>query len=161
MRSSIIFFFVLILVSCNEKNNIGKTESTNTNTIDIQAELASIEKTRQTFMKAVKEGDGETIGKLVTQDVKIISPGSGDWSDMYKTTKNQGPFPYDSIVMVPKETIVASDSIAYDFGASHVFYTNNEGVVVELEDTFLVILKKGDDGVWRLHREVASSNVIE
>ena len=139
----------------------GKPDSSNANTIDIQAELASIEKTRQTFMKAVKEGDGETIGKMVTKDVKTISPGSSDWSEMYKTSKNQGPFPYDSIIMFPKETIIASDSIAYDFGVSNVYYTNSEGVVVELKDNFLAILKKGKDGIWRLHREVASSNVTE
>lgn len=161
MRSLIILFFVLTIVSCSENNIKGKPESLNTNTINIQAELASIEKTRQTFMKAVKEGNGETIGKLVTDDVKIISPGSSDWSDMYKTSKNQGPFPYDSIIMVSKETIIASEIMAYDFGISHVFYTNSEGAVVELEDTFLVILKKGEDEVWRLHREVASSNVTE
>jgi len=161
MRSSIILFLVLILVSCNKKNNKGELESSNTNTIDIQAELASIEKTRQTFMKAVKEGDGETIGKMVTKDVRTISPGSSDWSKMYAISKNEGPFPYDSIIMFPKETIIASDSVAYDFGVSHVYYTNNEGIVVELKDNFLAILKKGKDGIWRLHREVASSNVTE
>ncbi|GAA4806751.1 hypothetical protein GCM10023330_11600 [Litoribaculum gwangyangense] len=142
-------------------NNTGKPESSNVNTIDIKAELASIEKTRQTFMKAVKESDGETVGKMVTKDVKTISPGSSDWSEMYKISKNQGPFPYDSINMFPKETIIASDSIAYDFGVSHVYYTNSEGKVVELKDNFLAILKKGKDGIWRLHREVASSNVTE
>jgi ketosteroid isomerase-like protein len=112
-------------------------------------------------MKAVKDGDGETIGKMVTKDAKTISPGSNDWSEMYKTSENQGPFPYDSIIMFPKETVITSDSVAYDFGVSHVFYTNNEGDVVELKDTFLAILKKGEDGIWRLHREVASSNVTE
>ncbi|MDY2588063.1 YybH family protein [Winogradskyella aquimaris] len=161
MRSSIIIFFVLTLISCNDKYNRGEAESSNTNTIDIEAELASIEKTRQTFMKAVKQGDGETIGKMVTKDVKTISPGSSDWIEMYKTSKNQGPFPYDSIIMFPKETIIASDSMAYDFGVSHVYYTNGEGIVVELKDNFLAILKKGKDGIWRLHREVASSNVTE
>ena len=112
-------------------------------------------------MKAVKEGDGAALGKIVTKDFKTISPGSNDWSEMYKVSKNQGPFPYDSIIMNPKETIIASDSIAYDFGVSHVYYTNSEGVAVELKDSFLAILKKGNDGVWRLHREVASSNVSE
>ncbi|MBT8181087.1 MAG: DUF4440 domain-containing protein [Eudoraea sp.] len=161
MRNSIILFFVLILVSCNEKIAKGEPESSNSKTINIQAELASIEKTRQTFMKAVKEGDGETIGKIATTDVKIISPGSSDWMEMYKESKNQGPFPYDSIIMSPKETIIASDSIAYDFGVSRVYYTNSEGNVVELKDSFLVILKKDKDGTWRLHREVASSNVTD
>ena len=97
----------------------------------------------------------------MTKDVKIISPGSSDWSEMYRISQNQGPFPYDSIIMFPKETIIASDSIAYDFGVSHVYYTNSEGMVVELKDTFLAILKKGKDGIWRLHREVATSNVTE
>ena len=161
MRNSIILFLTLIICSCNDKSNKEKSEPIITNTIDIQAELASIETTRQTFIKAVKEGDGETIGKMVTKDAKTISPGSSDWREMYKISQNQGPFPYDSIIMFPKETIVASDSIAYDFGVSHVYYTNNEGIVVELKDNFLAILKKGNDGIWRLHREVASSNVTE
>ncbi|NNL01733.1 MAG: hypothetical protein HKP39_05615, partial [Eudoraea sp.] len=51
--------------------------------------------------------------------------------------------------------------IAYDFGVSRVYYTNSEGNVVELKDSFLVILKKDKDGTWRLHREVASSNVTD
>jgi ketosteroid isomerase-like protein len=161
MRTPIILFFVLSLVSCNEKVAKGELESSNSQTINIQAELASIEKTRQTFMQAVKEGDGETIGKIATTDVKIISPGSSDWMEMYKESKNQGPFPYDSIIMSPKETIIASDSIAYDFGVSRVYYTNSEGNVVELKDSFLVILKKDKDGTWKLHREVASSNVTD
>ena len=161
MRSSTFLFFILILISCNDKINEVEAESSNDNTIDIQTELASIENTRQTFMKAVKRGDGETIEKMVTKDVKIVSPGDSGWSEMYTTSKNQGPFPYDSIIMFPKETIIASDSIAYDFGVSHVYYTNSEGIVVELKDSFLAILKKGKDGIWRLHREVASSNITE
>jgi ketosteroid isomerase-like protein len=161
MRVLIVFFLVLILISCNEKSNDEKPESAITSNIDIIAELNSIEATRRTFMKAVKEGDGETIGKMVTKDAKTISPGSSDWNEMYKISENKGPFPYNSIIMFPKETVIVSDSIAYDFGVSHVYYTNSEGTVVELKDNFLAILKKGNDGIWRLHREVASSNVTK
>jgi len=158
MRNSILLFFILILCSCTNKSNKEKKIA---QPIDIQDELASIETTRQTFMKAVKEGDSETIGKMITKDAKLISPGSSDWSEMYKISQKPGPIPYDSIIMFPKETIVASDSLAYDFGVSHVYYTNSEGSVVELKDNFLAILKKSNDGIWRLHREVASSNVTE
>lgn len=161
MRISIILFFFLILFSCNDMRNRVEAESSIAHTVDIEAELASIEKTRQTFMKAVKEGDGEALGKIVTKNVRTISPGSSDWMEMFSTDKNTGPFPYDSIVMFPRETIIASDSVAYDFGVSHVYYTNSEGNVVELKDSFLAILKKGEDGIWRLHREVASANVTE
>ena len=62
--------------------------------------------------------------------------------------------------MSPEETVIVSDSIAYDYGTSKVYYTNDKGESVELQDTFLVIMKKDkNDGVWRLHREVASSIV--
>ena len=160
MKPIKLFFLAVLFISCNETH---KTDLTafHSNSIDIKAELASIEQTRQRFMKAVKEGDGETIGKLVTSDIKTVSPGSFDWKAMYANSKNPGPFPYDSISMTPMETIIASDSVAYDFGVSHVYYTSPEGGVIELKDSFLAILKKGTDGVWRLHREVASSNVAE
>lgn len=150
------FFTVLLglvtIFSCADVQQSG-------NQIDIEAELAGIEQTRQIFMKAVKEGDGETIGKIVTSDVQTFSPGSDDWNQMYLISQNKGPFPYDSIKMNPLETVIVSDSVAYDFGNSLVYYSDEEGNVVELKDTFLAIMKKGKDGIWRLHREVASSKV--
>lgn len=154
-KFTLVFLFLLfIIISCNNSNdNIDVTTP-----IDIETELQSIDNTRKKFMKAVKDNDGETIGKLITNNVKTIGPGSDAWKDMYTNALNQGPFPYDSIIMYPKETIIVSDSIAYDFGNSNVYYTNQDGQAVELRNTFLAILKKGDDGVWRLHREVASAN---
>ena len=64
--------------------------------------------------------------------------------------------------MQPKETIIVSDSVAYDFGTSSVYYTNEQGEPVEIQDTFLAILKKDkNDGKWKLHREVATTNKLE
>jgi len=80
----------------------------------------------------------------------------------YKRLREEpfGQFSYDSIRMQPIETVIVSDTVAYDFGTSSVFYTNENGEPVELEDTFLVILKKDKkDGKWRIHREVASAVV--
>lgn len=61
--------------------------------------------------------------------------------------------------MNPKETVIVSDSVAYDYGTSQVFYTNENGEEVMLTNSFLVIMKKVQDGNWRLHREVASGQV--
>jgi ketosteroid isomerase-like protein len=149
----LVFLFLLILSCKNDNQNVVQS-----NQVDYEANLKGIEDTRQKFMQAVKDKDGETIGKLVTNNVKTIGPGNYAWNDMYLNSSKQGPFPYDSIIMFPKETILVSDSIAYDFGNSNVYYTNKEGEAIELRNTFLAILKKGEDGIWRLHREVASSN---
>ena len=51
--------------------------------------------------------------------------------------------------------------MAYDFGVSSVYYTDENGTVHEMEDTFLVIMKKNKNGAWKLHRELASSLVID
>ena len=56
--------------------------------------------------------------------------------------------------------VVANDTLAYDYGTSKVYYTNDAGEPVELEDTYLVILKKdASGGQWQIHREVASGVV--
>ena len=161
MKNSIALFVLLVFFSCKPVSDQEKEVISITQTINAEAELASIEETRQAFMKAVKENDVETIVRLSTPDIKTIAPGSDGWKEMYVVSKKEGPFPYDSIRMTPLETVIASDSVAYDFGNSLVYYTDAEGKVVELKDTFLAILKKGKDGVWRLHREVASSNVAD
>lgn len=128
--------------------------------LNVDRELAGIEETRNAFMAALKAGRPQDLGGLVTPDVRMVSPGAPEWDHMHSLADHRGmPFPYDSIEMRPIETVVVNDSIAWDFGTSSVYYTNEQGVVRQLQDTFLVILKKGDDGVWRLHREVASARV--
>ncbi|WP_157976094.1 hypothetical protein [Lewinella sp. IMCC34191] len=44
--------------------------------------------------------------------------------------------------MSPKETVIVSDTVAYDHGTSKVYYTNEAGDAVEPDHSFLVILKK-------------------
>jgi ketosteroid isomerase-like protein len=126
--------------------------------LDTEAELAAIEQVRHTIEEAIKESDLNTIMKYSTDDAVTIGPGSADWSKMYANSR-PGRFPYDSIIMSPRETVILSDSMAYDFGTSRVFHTDSLGKVIELKDTFLVLLKKGKDGTWRMYREVASARV--
>lgn len=129
-------------------------------TLDVDHELAAIERTRAAFTAALKAGRPQDLRGLVTPDARSVGPGAPEWDTMRRLGASRGtPFPYDSIVMRPIETVVVNDSIAWDFGTSSVYFTNEQGEVQELQDTFLAILKKGSDGVWRLHREVASARV--
>lgn len=153
----------LFLISCNEKNSQSEIKSTDVKEIDIQAELASIEETRKGFQLAIKEKRYADLRNFGTKDIISLTPICGTWEE-YKRLRNEpvGSFSYDSLIMKPKETIIVSDSIAYDFGTSSVYYTNEQGEPVEIEDTFLAILKKDkSDGKWKLHREVATTNKLE
>ena len=128
--------------------------------LDVERELAGIEATRAAFTAALKAGRPQDLRDLVTPDVRTVGPGAPEWDTMRRLGASRGtPFPYDSIVMRPIETVVVNDSIAWDFGTSSVYFTNEQQEVQELQDTYLVILKKGGDGVWRVHREVASARV--
>lgn len=122
-------------------------------------ELAKIKETRDAFMLAIKEHRYQDLAKLSTADMENVGPGAEAWLKMYLLGQERGAFPYDRILMSPKETVIVSDSVAYDYGTSKVYYTDEEGEEELLTNTYLVILKKDKEGIWRLHREVASAQV--
>lgn len=156
MKCLITLITITLLASCNTEV---KTE-TKAETLDIPYELAKIEAMRKSFEQTVREKRYGDLGKFTTPDMISIGPGSADWIAYRKLREEHGnKFRYDSIIMKPKETVIVSDSIAYDFGVSSMYYTDENGTVHELEDTFLVILKRMKNGEWKLHRELASSLV--
>ena len=161
MKNITTVLLFILLFSCNQKENeqLEKTDST----IDIKAELAAIEETRAGFQLAIKEKRYSDLRNYGTKDIISLTPICGEWEEYKRLRSNPvGLFSYDSLIMKPQETIIVSDSIAYDFGTSSVFYTNEEGKPVEISDTFLAILKKDKkDGKWKLHREVATTNKLE
>jgi ketosteroid isomerase-like protein len=163
MKNLRLFLVTIFLISCNEKNKQTEIKSMDETKIDIQAELASIEETRAGFQLAIKEKRYADLRNYGTKDIISLTPICGTWEE-YKRLRNEpvGSFSYDSLIMKPKETIIVSDSIAYDFGTSSVYYTNEQGEPIEIENTFLAILKKDkSDGKWKLHREVATTNKLE
>lgn len=163
MKNLLFILLTLFLLSCNEKNNKTEIKSTDIKEFDIQEELSSIEETRKGFQLAIKEKRYADLRNFASKDIISLTPVCGTWEE-YKRLRNEpvGSFSYDSLVMRPKETIIVSDSVAYDFGTSSVYYTNEQGEPIEIEDTFLAILKKDkNDGKWKLHREVATTNKLE
>ncbi len=148
----------VMLFACGEVKESTTTQETVAPPMDIEKELAAITELRTEFTTALKEGRYEDIGKLVTPDAKTKHPGGLGWDEMFALGQERGRFPYDSIIMTPTETIIMNDSMAYDWGTSRVYYTNKDDAVVELQNSFLAILKRVDGG-WKLHREVGSSTV--
>jgi len=151
-----LLLIVVLLSGCGKKEKIIEVSNQE---LDLESEIARIEETRTAFQLAIKEGRYQDLQKFTTHDVITVGPGSEDWNTMNELGTNRGQFPYDSIVMSPTETVIVNDSIAYDYGTSKVYYTDENGQSVLLEDTYLAILKKDKDGIWKLHREVASSRV--
>lgn len=162
MRNVMVLLLVWTLISCGKKQDKVVVEPIQTDEIDVATELAKIEQVRKSFEQTVKEKRYGDLGKFTTEDMISIGPGSEDWIAYRKLREKHGnKFRYDSIKMNPKETVILSDTMAYDFGVSSVYYTDENGTVNEMEDTFLVIMKKNKNGEWKLRREIASSLVID
>ena len=159
----IVFLLPFLVLACNQtpKTPDVVLEESIVEPIDIAAEVEAINQLRASFQQAIKEKRYADLGQYATADMKGVSPGSEDWMEYRKQREERlGKFSYDSIIMSPEETVVVSDSVAYDYGTSKVYYTNDKGESVELQDTFLVILKKDKkENRWKIHREVASAIV--
>ena len=168
MRIFLLLILFLSIFSCkenSEQKDLDNEISDSNKTVDLnlQKELESIEETRTAFQNAIKENRFGDLKNYATNDVKSLTPDCGTW-EPFKTIRENpsGEFHYDSLVMRPKETVIVSDSVAYDFGTSSTYYTNEDGEKIELTATFLAILKKDSkDGKWKLHREVANTRDLE
>ncbi|ASV30219.1 DUF4440 domain-containing protein [Maribacter cobaltidurans] len=161
MNKALALCIGVLWISCNEKEKATNDAEPKqeVRTMDVAAELEKIEAMRDSFEKTVREKRYGDLGNFVTKDLVSIGPGSEDWIAYRKLREQHGnKFRYDSIIMTPKETVILSDTMAYDFGVSRTYYTDENGTVHEMGDSFLVLLKKVD-GQWKLYRELASSLV--
>lgn len=163
MKNLLLSLVTLFMISCNQKTNEPEIKSTDVSEIDIQAELELIEETRNAYQLAIKENRFGDLKYYAIKGAKALTPDCGTWTSFNKLSKNPiGEFQYDSLVMRPVETTIVSDSVAYDFGTSSTYYTNENGEAIELTANFLAILKKDkNDGQWKLFREVANTRDIE
>ncbi len=161
MKNLYAILFVVFIVSCQTKNNQGEIKTVHSSSPTIEHELELIEQTRNSFQAAFNEKRYGDLNQYIMSGFKGVPPGSEDWMEYNRLSKNpSGKFSIDSIRMIPQETSVVSDSIAYDFGTSSVYYTNADGQPIELKNTFLTILKKDKtNGKWKLFRDVSSSVV--
>jgi ketosteroid isomerase-like protein len=161
MKKVILLIVTIFFISCNEGIKTDEIKIEHNSEINIERELELIEQTRNSFQKAFKEKRYGDLNRFIMEGFKGVPPGSEDWQEYNRLGKKPtGQFSVDSISMRPQETSVVSDSVAYEFGTSSVFYKNSDGESIELKNTFLMILKKDKiDGKWKLYRDVSSSVV--
>lgn len=103
MKTALLTLSLLFLTSCNNKKQQSATISEVKDTINIAAELQSIEKTRAAFQLAIKENRFGDLKQYGTKDVKSLTPICDAW-EPFKTIRDNpsGQFHYDSLVMRPK-----------------------------------------------------------
>lgn len=109
-----------------------------------------------TWMRATKEGDVETVLSLTTPDVVFLAPGQPPmhgreaFGDALRAVLEQNVFDTSSEI----DEISVSGDVAYCRTTLKVVVTSKHGnLPMERRGHTLSILRRGEDGLWRLARD--------
>ena len=116
---------------------------------------AALEKSSQAWMAAFNAGDAAGIAALYTEDAMLLPPdatqikGRQAVQDTFQGWIDAG---FKDIVFETVEVEVSGD-MAYEVGLYSVKAPAENDQMITATGNFLVVWKKGADGVWRLHRD--------
>lgn len=152
---TILGFTIILIAGCQSMERDRNTMAEGT-AIDTTAIIASVDNLRNSYQEAVNTGNMEALGSLVTEDARMVQPGTSEWDAMREAA--MGPFPAGATIEItPIETQVINNDWVYEMGSSTITYTpEGSEEAITIRDTYLVILKRTTDG-WKVHREVASA----
>ncbi|WP_292193430.1 DUF4440 domain-containing protein [Mesorhizobium sp.] len=99
---------------------------------------------------------GNAVGQLYTEDAAVLPP-DGKRVDGRKAVEEfwQGAIKGGMKNLTLKALEVEeSANLAYEVGAFTLDVPSKDGAVSAVAGKYIVVWKKGDDGTWRLHRDI-------
>lgn len=117
---------------------------------------AGIAATSEQFEAAYARGDAEAMAALYTPDAALLPPGAGRIDGREGIAATWQQFMDMDVRDVALETVeleVYGDSAA-EVGTYTLTAPDGEGGRVTGQGKYIVLWRKGDDGVWRLHRDI-------
>lgn len=129
---------------------------------EAQSEARSgIDATRKAYAAAWRAADVKQIAELYTANAFVLYPNqpaiSGRSAIVDYFTEFFGEFPTNEFELASSE-IVITGSWAFDRGTYRWKGTPRSGAVVEDNGKYLVVLLRGDDGKWRVARDMDNSD---
>jgi len=139
----------------------------NSESNNLQSELAKIETLHQQDMKASKKGDYKTLRSLLSKDAVMMPPNS-DWIQgevqleqnylqMEEAMKGIEILDYQ----LNFEEVKILGDYAFEWGEIIGSSRNKDGEITESIYKVMRILKKNDNGEWKVHRAIWNSNPLE
>ena len=122
---------------------------------------SGINATRNAYAAAWRAADVEQIAELYTENAFVLYPnqpaisGRSAIVDYFKGFFAE--FPKNEFELVSSEIVIAG-SWAFDRGTYRWKGTPRSGAVVEDNGKYLVVLLRGDDGKWRVARDMDNSD---
>lgn len=122
---------------------------------------SGINATRNAYAAAWRAADVKQVAELYTENAFVLYPNQPAISgrdaivDYFKQLF--GEFPENEFELVSSEIVIAG-SWAFDRGTYRWKGTPRSGAVVEDNGKYLVVLLRGDDGKWRVARDMDNSD---
>jgi hypothetical protein len=151
-----ILLILLVMIGCKESENSNNIQS---DTVKQEEMMKSIKEFHNSYELAIKENRLDNMDKLYAKDAKVIPAGGEEWNKLIKLAEKRGvSVAYDSLFISIIQTEILNDSMAYDWGTSKIYYTDDNNESQEVEDSFFVLLKRRNNE-WQIYRELSSSVV--
>jgi uncharacterized protein (TIGR02246 family) len=122
---------------------------------------APINALRDQYMAIYNSGDVSKLGDLYTDDAVVMNNNQAAVSGKQAVLQSAEALVQQftvNISITPADTQIAGD-LAYENGSYQMSMTPKAGGdATSVTGDYLVILKHGADGSWRLHREIGNNN---
>lgn len=109
---------------------------------------------------AFNAGDGKALADLYTEDAMLLPPGAeriegrGKIAEFWQGAIDAG-LADPSLEAVE---VVESGDLAYEVGTLSITAPGEDGEPMPASGKYIVIWQRGDDGTWRLHRDIWNLN---
>jgi uncharacterized protein (TIGR02246 family) len=108
------------------------------------------------FEHAFNSGDGAAVGALYTEDAAILPPdaarvdGKAAIAEFWQGAIDAGLKDLD----LQTVEVLDGGDLAVEVGKVSLTTTGSVGKVVPVAGKYVVVWQRGDDGTWRLHRDI-------
>jgi uncharacterized protein (TIGR02246 family) len=168
MRSWRLIPLLLIAAACNKGNTPAADTTNSTARMDSTApgNMAAandsakdaIGKTREAWKAAADRKDAASVAALYTDDATFVgteTPLATGKAEIQKSLAQS--LPISKLVSIDSKEVVVNGDVGYDYGTYKQEVTPPGGKTQTVSGYYLVALKKGSDGVWKIARHVATT----
>lgn len=147
----VLFVFCFVLFSCAPEEE----------EMDIAQVRKAIEEANLKFGDAVRQGDAAGLAALYTEEATILPPNS----EMIQGRQGIEEF-WSGIIQVGLKDAVlttvnvsGSGNLAYEIGKFTLTIQAEEQEPMEQKGKYVVVWKKMEDGLWKLHVDIWNSSM--
>lgn len=168
MRSCCLIPLLLIAAACNKTNTPAADTTNATARMDSTAPAnmaaandaakTDIGKVRNAWKDAADRKDAASVAALYTDDATFVgteTPIASGKADIQKALG--GMLPISKIESIDSKETVVNGDVGYDYGTFKQEVTPPGGKTQTINGYYLVALKKGSDGVWKIVHHVATT----